>query len=154
MNQLAMSQYPGENLTLLMLYERCKTITLNGFAIGSQDSRHSNSSIVLARSPENDYIALYQILSFAECKLIKSSDPGVLVSFWVASASRFMEHPCKQWFGNPVEVWCTTPNSIDHEFIPVSNIKTPVVYTKTKFNFGHTIGEDFVYIIAPMEHNQ
>ncbi len=125
--------------------------TLNGFVIGSQDSRHSNSSIVLAKSPEN---GSHQILSFAECKLIRSSDPGVWVSFWVATASRFMEHPCKQWFGKPVEVWCTTPNSIDHEFIPVSNIKTQVVYTKTKFTFGHTIGEDFVYIIAPMEHKQ
>ena len=53
MNQLATSEYPGETLTVLMLYNRCKTITLNGFVIGSQDSRHSNSSIVLAKSPEN-----------------------------------------------------------------------------------------------------
>ena len=93
-------------------------------------------------------------VSFAECRLIKSSDSGVLVSFWVACASRFMEHPYKEWFGNPVEVWCTTPNSIDLEFIPVSNIKTQVVYTKTKFNFEDAIGEDFVYIVAPMEHNK
>lgn len=90
-------------------------------------------------------MALYQLIYFMECKLVKSSDPSISTSFWVAAASEFMEHPCKVWFGNPVEVWCMAPNSIDIKFIPVSFIKKQVVYTKTKFSFGQIIGEDHVF---------
>ena len=154
-SQLASSQYPEDNVSVLMLHRKCKTITLNGSVIGSQDSRHSNSSIVLAKSPsDTTTLKLYQILFFMECKLIKSSDPEGVASFWVAAASKFMEHEYKGWFGCPIEVWCAAPNSIDIDFIPISSIKTLVAYTKTQFNFQNNIGEDLVYIIAPIEHNQ
>ncbi len=137
--------HPNDNYNVLMLYKKCTAVSLNEHA---QGSRYSNSSIVLANLEQDSVTpVLCAIQYFAECKIVNSQE-----IFWVAAISEFMEHQCKVWFGKPVQVWCTAPKSPGVAFIPISFIKSRVVFIKTKFNFGQYIGEDSVYIIVPIEH--
>lgn len=69
-------------------------------------------------------IELIEILYFIEC--VASQGDGVstkLTKIWCACVSRYFEHPCKLWFGHPVEVWTTLTAP---EF-PVSSIKSHLV---------------------------
>ena len=143
--------HPNDSYNVLMLHKKCKAVMLNEHVIGAQGSQHANSSFVLATlKQDGDTPTLCAIQYFVECKLTNSNSQG---SLRVAAISEFMEHQCKVWFGDPVQVWCTAPKSTSVEFIPISFIKSRVVITKTKFNFGQFIGEDSVYIV-PIEHNK
>ena len=64
-----------------------------------------------------------------------------------------MEHPCKTWYGNPVEVWTTT-SSPGSFLIPVRNISSRVVHVKNTRKFGHSLSEDTVYIVVPLLSNK
>lgn len=71
-------------------------------------------------------------------------------NLWVAAVKVFMDHQCKVWYGNPVQVWCTVPTTPGLRYIPVSAIISRVVYIKAKVDFGSIIGEDTVYVITPL----
>ena len=133
--------------TVLILSQRTKALLLKDFVIGAKGSRHSQSSIVLANRT-NSEVGLAQILFFAECVAISKVD-GHHTKLWVAAVSWFMDHPCKVWYGNPVQVWsaATFPG---FSFIPVTNIISRVVYTKSVCNFGQLISRDNVYVIVPL----
>lgn len=147
---LVQIMHPNESYDVLILHKRCKALSFNEHVIGAEGSQQSNSSLVLATlKKDNDATVLCAIQYFAECKLVNSRSQK---SFWIAAISEFMEHQCKVWFGKPTQVWCTAPKSTGVEYIPISFIRSRVVFTKTKFNFGQHIGEDSVYIIVPIEH--
>ena len=76
---------------------------------------------------------------------------GKTVSVWIACVKWFMEHPCKVWYGNPVQVWTITASG--PFFIPVENIKSRVVYSKCTRDFGRILFNDTVYVIVPLMIN-
>ena len=100
---------------------------------------------------------LCEIQYFAMCKLVPvaqtqssnhiTSEPQNL---WVAAVKVFMDHQCKVWYGNPVQVWCTVPTSPSLRYVPVSAIILCVVFIKAKVDFGGILGEDTVYVITPL----
>lgn len=136
---------------ILMLYRKAKAIRIcNQFVVGSKSSRYYKCSLVLARKPGGN-VGLAEINFFAECKLISSKK-----YMWVAAVNWLMEHPCKDWFGYPTQVWTTVADvsSVDSTpFIPVSNIKSRVAYSRSKVDFGNVIQQDLVYVISPLEYN-
>ena len=63
-----------------------------------------------------------------------------------------MEHPCKDWYGHPVQVWTTT--SSGSFLIPVKSIKSRVVHVKHTRNFGSSLSNDTVYVVIPLMSNK
>lgn len=135
--------------TILVLCQRAKALLVKDFVIGAKGSRHSLSSLVLAKHSTDDEVGLAQILFFAQCVAITKSD-GHQTIIWVAAVSWFMDHPCRVWYGNPVQVW-SAASFPGFSFIPVTNIISRVVYTKSICNFGRLISRDNVYVIVPLE---
>ena len=68
---------------------------------------------------------------------------------WVAAVKWFFEHQYKVWFGHPTQVWSSA--CYPGFFIPISNIKSRVVYSHHLVNFGRIIGEEKVYIVTPLD---
>ena len=119
------------------LCKRTKTLSIGEYVLGSKGSRHSKSRMVLAECLISDgRIELVDVLYFIEC--VVSQRDGVSAKhtkIWCACVNRYFEHPCKLWYGSPVQVWTTltAPNCF---VIPVSSIKSRLVYVKCNRDFG------------------
>lgn len=138
---------------IFCFFTRVKTLLVGLFVVGAKGSRNSHSSLVLAHkristSGCNNHLA--EILYFASCVAI-SNDKQHTRTIWVAAVKWFMEHQCKVWFGCPTQIWSSAcyPGYV---FIPISDIKSRVVYSHHTVNFGKIIGEEKVYNITPLEH--
>ena len=94
-----------------------------------------------------------EIQYFMECIAIPDNDHPQSVSLWIACVNWFLEHPCKVWCRNPVQVW-TTVNSHGSFLIPVRNIKSPLVYVKCTRDFGRMLANDTVYAVLPLLSNE
>lgn len=125
-----------------------QTKNLFSHVIGVENSRHSRSSLLLCQKNDSEDIGLAKVQFFAKCNA--RTDCGEKFTFVVAAVSWYMSHPCFVWYGKPTQVWASTlcPG---YNFIPVTNIKSRVVYTKRNVNFGRMIGLDSVYVIVPLD---
>lgn len=134
------------SLDVFMLYKKTKALQLHNFIIGGKNSRHSRSSLVLTQCENENSPSLSEIHYFAECKF--TAEPTTL---WIAAVSTFEQHPYKDWFGMPVQVWTITPHTPSSlTFVPVSAIKSRVAYSRSTVNFGAGIGEETVYVVVPL----
>ena len=119
--------FPDTTLDILMLSKRCKALKMGTFTLGSEKSKYTTSSLTLVN--RKDYIQpqLARIQYYLQCAF-RTPDSSVH-TIWVAAISFFYEHPCHSWFGWPIEVWstATTPDTF---LVPISSIKSRVVYTK------------------------
>ena len=117
----------SEAFSLLTLCRQSKTLAVGGFVLGAKGSRHSRSSLVLAeRSDSESGTQLADIVYFVEC-ICRIDGSTELSRMWFAYVNWLLEHQCKLWYGNPVQVW-TTVQSPSSFFIPVKNIKSRLVY--------------------------
>ena len=132
---------------VLVLCNRAKALLFNEIVIGARESRHAHSSVVLAKNSCEE-VALAEILFFIQCTA-HLNENNKNTQLWVAAVSWFMDHPCKHWFGNPVQVW-SSASYPDVSFIPVTNIVSRVVYSKVLYTFGQVIGSDSVYVVVPL----
>lgn len=130
----------GQTFQILMLCRCTKTLSVEEFILGANGSKHSKSHFVLARR-SREQIELAEILYFLECTAITSDNKSV--TLWVACIKWYMEHPCKSWYGHPVEVWTAT-SSPGSFLIPVTSISSRVVYVKHTRNFGRSLSNDTV----------
>ena len=146
--KLMKTQLNLNDCQVLVLHNRTKAVLIDDAMLGAEGSRHSNSCFVLALHARSGEYRLAKILFFAEC--IAISDNGARVEMWVAAVSWFDVHQCKVWFGFPTQVWSTSSFQ-ELCFLPLQNIKCPVVYTKATVNFGRVIGDDVVFIVTPIE---
>ena len=133
----------------LFLYKHAKAIKVGDYVIGACGSRYQRSSLVLVGALEGDSVSLARIEFFAECSVMLKESNATHTS-WLAAVSRFMEHPCRVWYGFPTQVWCTTACSL--EFIPIDFIKSRVVYVNASLHFGRVIGTDTVFVVTPLEN--
>ena len=63
--------------------------------------------------------------------------------------SWFMPHQCLVWFGKPTQVWSTVTFP-GYSFVPVSHIKSHVLYTQAEVDFGRVLGHDTVNVVVPL----
>lgn len=132
----------------MFLHTRTKTVSVGGFILGAKGSKHSRSSLVLARKTTNgvNSMNLAEVQYFASCTIVSAGD-GHKQIMWVASVRWYMEHQCRVWFGQPAQVWsgaCYPGNF----FIPITNVVSRVVYVHHLVNFGRVIGEEKIYVIV------
>ena len=132
---------------VLILYKKAKAIQVKNYIIGAKNSKHSRSSLVLTQCHNEAIPLLSEIHYFAECKF-SDAQQGTL---WIAAVSTFEQHPYKDWFGTPAQVWTITPHTpASLTFIPVTAIKSRVTHSRSKVDFGRGIGEETVYVIVPL----
>lgn len=137
--------------TVLTLCRQAKALKVRNHVIGAKGSRHSLSSLVLAKR-DSSRVELAEIQYFSEC-VVKLGDHSQAKSFWVACVNYwYLEHPCKVWYGNPVEVWSTVPSPVI-SFIPVKNILSRLVYAKCTRDFGRMLVNDTVFVVTPLISN-
>lgn len=137
----------GISFVVKTLCLQTKALAINGFALGAKGSRHAQSSLVLAE--QSQLIRLAEIQYFVECVAVPDKEKAKPINQCFACVSWFMEHPCKLWYGNPVQVW-TTVTSPGLFLIPVVSIMSRVVYTKCTRDFGRHIFNDTVYVVVPL----
>lgn len=140
--------YEKNSYQILILCHQSKALLTKDFIIGAQKSRHSQSSLVLAKKTNSDNACLAEIIFFLECVVLSRSSNGHTRQ-WVAAVNWFMDHPCQVWYGNPTQVWSTAryPGIF---YILVSDIVSRVVYTQYWCDFGRFIGTDKVYVVVPL----
>jgi hypothetical protein len=143
----------SNNITVLTLFQKCSSLRVDGFLLGSVRGRYKSESLVLAQ-PLSYAVRwkLARIYYFAKCSYTyKAQDSATETTStsWLACVSFFLEHDYKAWFGYPTEIWSKAEASSTH-FIPLSHIKSRICYVDTAVNFGHSIGIDSVYVIAPI----
>lgn len=143
-------EFGKDMYTPLLLFKKAKALKVGEYVVGSNGPRYQRSSIVLAKTLTGDSLSLARIDFYAECSiLLNACESNPQRTSWLAAVSWFMEHPCRMWYGVPVQVWCTTVHSF--QFIPINLIKCRVVYVKATVDFGRRIGTDTVYIVTPIE---
>ena len=135
------------------MYQKCNSLRVGGFLLGSTDSRHKSASLILAQPLQHvTRPKLAKVLYFAQCSCTykdSSSVKEITSTHWFAKVIFFLEHQCRVWFGYPTEVW-TKMEATSSYFIPLSHIKSRVPYVDSKVNFGQIIGTDSVYVITPI----
>ena len=142
--------YIKDSYKILILCRRSKALCVNGCVIGTRKSRHSRSSLVLAKKMNAESDCLAEIIFFLECVIVPTDENTLHATHWVAAVHWFMDHPCKVWFGNPTQVWCTS-HFPGHSFILVPDIISRMIYTKELCNFGRLIGSNTVYVTVPLD---
>ena len=140
----------GQSFQILMLCRHTKALSVGDFILGAKGSQHSKSHFVLAHR-SHEQIELAEILCFLECIAITSDSRTV--KLWTACIKWYMTHPCKVWYGHPVEVWTTT-SSPGSFLIPVRNISSRVVHVKCTRDFGRSLTNDTVYVVVPLMSNR
>ena len=142
--------FPTEaTFEVLSLYEKCKAVHVGKFVLGSAKSRHKSASIVQVYSVRNSNFVIAKVEYYLKFHCKVTMDQSVETkSFWFAAMSLFADHNCKNWFGNPTEVWSrlTTQNL----FIPLSHIKCRTAYVDDSVNFGKVIGNQNVLVVVPL----
>ena len=145
--KILLSSILQENCNIAILHNQAKAIMIGDNVFGAHNCRHSHSSFVLAERIDGSDVNLAIIHSFVESTVVIGMDDKF--TRWFAIVSWFEPHQCRVWFGYPVEVWCTVSFN-EYNLIPLSNIKYRVVCTKANYKFGSVIGEDTVYVTAPI----
>lgn len=141
--------YEPGSYKVLLLHRKTKALLANNFVIGAKRSKHSRTSLVLAEKYSSNGTAtlnLVEVLYFALCTIIIKGEKSTI---WFAALKWLMGHQCKVWFGQPTQVWSSAffPGNF---YIPVSSIKSQVVYTNHVVNFGRVIGTEKVYVVTPL----
>ena len=138
--------FPNSTLNIFMLSKRCKALKMGTFTLGSEKSKFTTSSISFVSRKNYVQPQLARIQYYLQCTF---SDQENVHPIWAAAISFFYAHPCRLWFGFPVEVWstATTPDTL---LVPISSIKCRVVYTESSFDFGGIHGQQKVLVVSPI----
>ena len=132
--------------TVHTLCKKAECLSVGDYVVGSVSTRHSKSSLVQVQHSQGR-ITLAEVLYHLECTATCSSRE--CAQMWFAYVSTFLEHPCKLWYGHPVQV-LTTVKCPQMLLIPVYKVKSHVVYVKCKGDFGRGLSSDIVYVVVPL----
>lgn len=136
-------------VSIHILCKKVKCLSIGDCVIGSKGSRHSKSSLVLVQSSRSDdCVELAEVQHYLECTAHSSLTQYSTI--WFARVETFLEHPCKLWYGHPVQVWTTVP-SPRTILVPVCHIKSRVAYVKCTKNFDKSLISDSVYVVVPLK---
>lgn len=142
----------NSGLEILTLHQECGTIKINECVLGSSNSSHTTSSLVMVDLQCTEE-KLAEIQYFVKCDVKLCTDgPSTTKSYGFAAVKLCNPQPCKVRFGSPVEVWTRvlSPNILFH----FSHIKCKVAYyASATVNFGRFIGNDSVFVVAPLSNH-
>ena len=119
---------------------------LSVWLIGAKASRHSSSSLLLAKY-RGDVCLSDRVQFFVRCAVSNGDKHSYI---WVAALSWFMSHQCKVWFGNPCQVWASVTYP-GYSFVAIEDIVSRVVYSKPAVNFGGLISTETVFVVVPYD---
>lgn len=138
--------YGESKFKCLLLYKCTDGLKIGDYAIGSCGPRYRNSSMVFAL--KGSTLSLAMVEFYAKFSALSTNKKETNTE-WLAAVSWLTEHPFCLWYGNPIEVWCSTSDCF--EFIPICKIKCRVIYIKASVHFGNQAGTDTVIIASPLE---
>ena len=153
LHELLLSGIGHCNFDILTLFDKATAISVGEFVLGSTKSRFFTKSHVMALHPNNpDQCFLAMIEYFAKVNVRDNQCSNESIStVWVACVTFYMEHPCKSWFGGPMQVWSKS-TSFDCHFINLSSIKSRVAYCETDVDFGGMVGQQNVLIVSVLSN--
>ncbi len=137
---------------VLTLYESTASLTIDGFVLGSANSRYVTKSHVMACHPSYpDQLHLARIERFCKINIKAYSGASQCTSFqvlseWIAYVTFYDEHNCKVWFGGPTQVWARSLST--SEYVRLSSIKKRVAFCETDIDFGRVIGTQRVLVVS------
>ena len=140
--------FQPERVTPLLLYKHAKALQVGDILMGSRGPHFFRSSNIFAQRLDSNEICLTEVQFYAYISVLKQSSSST-ETIWLAFVPWYETHPCRVWFGSPVEVWSTS--SIQTQFIPISNIKCCSVYVKASVKFGRIISTQTVMVATPIE---
>lgn len=139
----------------LMLHEYSSAIFFCNELNGSLCSLHANSSLVYI---SRGYRRPGFVTNYLRCTVLLDSETAPpssnnrAVTAFLAAINWLDEHPCKDWFGTPVEVWQKViQHSRPHTFIPVTDIVCRCAYVSSKVKFSQELEEDITAVV-PINH--
>ena len=88
------------------------------------------------------YLKLNIVLGMSQ-----SDESSELCIVYFAAVHFLDEHPHKNWFGPPVEVWRKVHNPQVNAFVPIRDIVCRCAYIITKVKFNHHLLEDITTVI-------
>lgn len=137
----------------LILHKYSSSILFGTELYGSLNSLHANSSLVYVggRYHRPGFVTKYLRLTVL---LSSNSEPSKskTVTIFVAAVNWLDEHPYKDWFGAPVEVWQkVSHHSVPHTFVPVADIVCRCAFVSNKVKFNEELEEDITAVV-PINH--
>ena len=145
--------FGGSYVKTLMLHKYSTCILFSSELYGTLESLHANSSLVYVggRYQRPGFVTKYLRLTVL---LNSNSEPSRnrSVTVFVAAINWLDEHPCKHWFGAPVEVWQkVSHHSMPHIFVPVPDIVCRCAFVSNKVKFNEELEEDITAVV-PINH--
>ena len=137
----------------LMLHEYSSATLFSSELYGSLGSLHASSSLVYVGRQYHrpGFVARYlRVTVLLNSNAAPSGNRTVAVSF--AAINWLDEHPYKDWFGAPVDVWQKViHHPVPHTFVPVTDIVCRCAYVSHRVRFTEGLEEDITAVV-PMNH--
>ena len=139
----------------LLLHQYSSAAYINGELYGSINSIHSNSSLCFAKSSANGSIGPGMIYRFVIVTVFLNQSTSVInksVQICLCGLDWLLEHPEKNWFHLPIEVWRKwSQNMQPSTLVPSLNVMCRCAYLIDTITFSHAL-EEFVMIIVPLNN--
>ena len=143
----------------LLLYQYSSAAYIGGELYGALNSLHSNSAMLYARNGNsNCSCALPGVtIKFLKVNIILNvpNHDDKTVEMYLSGLNWLQEHPEKNWFPSPVEVWrkmnLPTFHNQPSSFIPMSNIICRCVYIEESIKFSRVLDE-IVTVVVPLSN--
>lgn len=139
----------------MLLHKYSRAAYFWGDLYGSVNSIHSNSSMVHAKCTLRNDNGPCFIKKFVKVVIVlKPTGDSQESTFdlYLVAINWLEEHPQKNWFHPPIEVWRNfLPCSLTESFIPVSNITCRCAYIENMIKFNRVL-EEIVTVVVPL-HN-
>ena len=137
----------------LMLHEYSSATFFSSELYGSLGSLHANSSLVYVGRQYHrpGFVAKYlRVTVLLKSNTAPSSNKTVAV--FIAAINWLDEHPYRDWFGAPVQVWQkVTHHSMPHTFVLVTDIVCRCAYVSHKVTFSNELEEEITAVV-PINH--
>ena len=149
-NQSFRMSFGEAYLRTSMLHEYTSAVRICGILYGSANSIHSSSALVYTRSNSGRYFPGF-VQKYVKAKiLLQTSDATMTKQVTLVYVNYLTEHTSKNWYGAPVEVWCSSCNN-QLEYIPITNIICKCSYLSHSVKFNDAPMESVV-IVVPLNH--
>jgi hypothetical protein len=136
----------------LLMYNYSSAAYISGELYGSINSIHSNSAMCYAKSTESNTVLPGMTHKFMKVTVFLKQSIDERVEFYLAALDWLLEHPEKNWFHPPIEIWRRfLPNMHPNAFILVSNILCRCAYLIDTIRFSPAL-EEAVTIVVPLNN--
>ena len=145
------SSFGDAYLRTLMLHKFSPAVCFANLLYGSVNSAHSKASLVYVKSLSSTYLPAF-VAKYIQVNTLLNVDNEIQSKTIILANIRWLQqHEYKNFFGSPVEVWCTvSPLSDFDTYVPVASISCRCAYTTHKVKFNPLL-EETVIIVVPIQ---